>query len=172
MKLLIVLLFPFFSYSQIKLEKINLLDNKLEILIPKQLSVMSEEMWTLKYKRNIRPILVLTDEEGEVNFLADDTQIASTENGIDSFKNFHINSMKEKRPDLEFLEDGIKTINGIKVGYFKFLSQAIDQKVFNYYFFIVIEEKIILFSFNCIEKLQSTWEKSADEIVSSIFIKS
>jgi hypothetical protein len=69
------------------------------------------------------------------------------------------------------LDEGVKTINGKKIGYFKFLTQAVDQKVFNYYFFTVVNGKILLFSFNSIEKLQKKWEHTADEIVASLKIK-
>ena len=72
---------------------------------------------------------------------------------------------------MSIFDEGVKTINGKKVGYFKFLARAVDQKVFNYYFFTVVDGKILLFSFNCIEKLQKTWEPTADKIVSSLTIK-
>ncbi len=69
------------------------------------------------------------------------------------------------------LDEGVKTMNGKKIGYFKFLTQAVDQKVFNYYFFTVVDGKVLLFSFNCIEKLQKKWEPTADKIVSSLVTK-
>jgi len=57
------------------------------------------------------------------------------------------------------------------VGYIKFLSQAVDQAVFNYYFFAVADGKVLFFTFNCIEKLRKDWEKEADEIVASVKTK-
>ena len=74
-------------------------------------------------------------------------------------------------PELKVLNGGVKVINGKKVGYFKFITQAIDQKIFNYYFFTIVDGKILLFSFNCIETLRVNWEKSADEIVNSLKTK-
>ena len=171
MKFIALLLFPLFSFSQGKFDKINLLENKVEILAPKELSKMTDQMWSLKYQKRERPILVLTDENGEVNLIADMTKQPAAENQLASFKDFQIAQLKKSRPDLKVLEDGVKTINGKKVAYFKFLSQAIDQKVFNYYFFTLVDGKILLFTFNCIEKLQTTWEKSADEIVASLRTK-
>jgi len=171
MKFIALLLFPFFSFSQDKFDKINLLENKVEILAPKELSKMTDQMWSFKYPKRARPILVLTDENGEVNLIADMTKQPAAENQLASFKDFQIAQLKKSRPDLKVLEDGVKTINGKKVPYFKFLSQAIDQKVFNYYFFTLVDGKILLFTFNCIEKLRTTWEKSADEIVASLKTK-
>ena len=129
---------------------------------------MTDQMWTLKYQQRTRPVLVLSDEDGEVNLIADITQQPASESQLASFKDFQIQQLKSKRPDLELLADGVKTINGKKVGYFKFVTQAIDQKVFNYYFFTLVNGKILLFTFNCIEKLQKKWESTADQIVASL----
>jgi hypothetical protein len=47
----------------------------------------------------------------------------------------------------------------------------VDQTVFNYYFFTNVDGKVILFSFNCIEKLLPIWKETAGTIVSSLKIK-
>ena len=168
MKVLILLLIPTFSFSQTKLDTVSFLSGKAKILAPKELKPMSEQMWTLKYQQRTRPVLVLSDEDGEVNLIADMTQQPASESQLASFKDFQIQQLKSRRPDLELLSEGVKTINGKKVGYFKFVTQAIDQKVFNYYFFTLVNGKILLFTFNCIEKLQKKWESTADQIVASL----
>lgn len=146
-KILFLLLLPVFGFSQAKLETVNLLSGKVKILAPKELKPMSDQMWTLKYQKRTRPVLVLTDEDGEVNLIADMTQQPASENQLSSFKDFQIQQLKSRRPDLELLSDGVKTFNGKKVGYFKFVTQAVDQKVFNYYFFTILNGKILLFTF-------------------------
>ncbi|TRX34083.1 DcrB/PsbP domain-containing protein [Flavobacterium restrictum] len=167
----VAVLIPFISFAQIKMEKLNLLNGKVEFNSPTELTKMTDEMWTLKYQNRPKPTLVLSDKNGEVNFIADMTNQPASESQLDSFKDFQIQQLKRNRPDLNVLNGGVKVINGKKVGYFKFITQAIDQKVFNYYFFTIVDGKILLFTFNCIEKLQINWEKSADEIVSSLKTK-
>jgi hypothetical protein len=172
MKFIALLFFPVFSFGQIKLDnKISLLDNKVEILTPKELSKMSDEMWTLKYHNLPRPELVLTDENGEINLLVDLTQQPAAETQIAGYKDFRINNLKKTRTDIKILGDGIKSVNGKSIGFIKFSSQASDQNIFNFYFFTVVNGKILLFTFNCIEKLQKVWEKTADEILNSMKLK-
>lgn len=168
MKFLLLLLFPTLAFAQIKLDTVSLLSSKVKILAPNKLSSMSDQMWASKYHKRARPILVLTDEYGEVNLIADMTEQPANENQIESFKDSQIQQLRKSRPDLAIIDDGVKIINGKKVGYFKFITQAIDQKVFNYYFFTTVNEKILLFSFNCIQSLQKKWENTADEIVASL----
>jgi hypothetical protein len=168
MRFLILLLFPVFSLGQSKLDTVSILSNKVKILAPGELKPMSAQMWASKYQTRTKPVLVLSDEDGEVNLIADMTQQPAAESQLAVFKDFQIQQLKSRRPDLEILSDGVKTINGKKVGYFKFVTQAVDQKVFNYYFFTLVNGKILLFTFNCIEKLQKEWESTADQIVASL----
>ncbi|MES2778112.1 MAG: hypothetical protein V4722_28310 [Bacteroidota bacterium] len=171
MKLLLLLLLPAFGFSQIKLEKITLPGGKVEIMSPTNLANMSDEMWAIKYAKKNRPTLVLTDEAGEVNLIADLKAQPITQGEIAKYKDFQIGLMKKERPDLRIMEDGIKTVHGKKIGYFKFLAQASDQKIFNYFFFTELGGKLLFFTFNCLEKQQKDWEKTADEIVASLNIK-
>lgn len=172
MKLIALLFFPIFSFSQIKPDQTNVLfDNKVEILAPKELSKMSAEMWAFKYHNLPRPELVLTDENAEVNLLVDLTDQPADESQIAAYKDFRINNLKKTRTDIKILGDGLKTANGKSIGFIKFSSQASDQDIFNYYFFTVFNGKILLFNFNCIGKLQKNWEKIADEMLDSLKIK-
>jgi hypothetical protein len=168
MKFFAFLLLPVFGFSQTNLDTVSFLSGKVKILAPNDLKPMSDQMWTLKYQNRARPVLVLSDEDGEVNLIADMTRQPAAENQLASFKDFQIHQLKSKRPDLELLSDGVKTIHGKKVGYIKFLTRAIDQKVFNYYFFTLVGGRSLLFTFNCIEKLQKKWEGTADQIVASL----
>jgi hypothetical protein len=171
MKFIALLLFPLFSFAQIKPDqKISLLDNKIEIFAPRELSKMSDEIWTFKYHNLPRPEVALTDENGEVNFLIDLTQQPASQSQIGQYKDFRINNLL-KRADVKILKDGVKSVNGKNIGFIKFSSSASDQNIFNYYFFSVVNGKIVLFNFNCIEKLQGTWEKIGDEMLSSLKIK-
>jgi len=169
--LLIFLLFPIVGLAQADFVKITLLDGKVELLAPKQLTSMTDDMWIFKYHQKVKPLLVLTDSNAEINLIAQMTGQALEEGEMEKYKDFRIANLEKTRSDLKILSDGVKTVNGKNVGYCKFLTQAIDQPVFNYYFFIIVNGKILFCSFNCIEKLQGTWEKYADEIVDSIKVK-
>ena len=171
MRIILLLLMPAFGFSQIKLEKLSFLGDKVEILCPSNLKEMSDETWKLKYHDFPRPILALSDDKGEVNFLADMTKNAGTEDQLTSYKDLRKERLKKNYPETKFLSDGVKTVNGKKVGYLKFISTATDQKVFNYYFFTIEDGKILFFTFNCIDSLRSKWEKKADEMVSSLKTK-
>ena len=102
MKLLALLFLPIFSFAQIKLDKkISLLNNKVEILAPKELSNMTDELWHIKYHNNPRTTVALSDENGEINLLIDDTQQPVAPYQLGDYKEFDIKSLKEKRRDVK-----------------------------------------------------------------------
>lgn len=114
MRFLILFLFPVFAFSQIKLDTVSILDGKIKMLAPKELSVMTAEIWAVKYQKKIRPFLALSDAAGEVNLLADYTQQPATENQLSAIKDFQIQQLKTKRSDFILLSEGINNVNGKK----------------------------------------------------------
>lgn len=174
MKSILLLLFiaPFSLWAQIKLENKSFLDDKLQLTVPADFKPISEEMLNFKYpSQKQRPDVILTDENAEVNIVMMILRQHLTSDKVGEFKEFQMSLLKRSRPDAKWLQNGVKTINGKQVGYFQFITKAIDQNVFNYYFFTDIDGKILFLSFNCIEKLLPKWQETAETIVSSLKIK-
>ena len=170
--LIATLLINIAGFSQIVLENISLLDNKVTLLAPKGLTQMTEEMVAVKYPDHAnKPNWVLTDEEGKVNLAYSYTKTEIDDNGIPGFTDELITQLKANRKDIKFIDDGILLQDGKNIGYIKFISQAKDQKIFNYFFYINLDNRLLLFNFNCINKWRKKWETSADEIANSIRVK-
>jgi|LakMenE18May11ns_1017448.scaffolds.fasta_scaffold9863010_1 hypothetical protein len=165
------ILFPIICVAQKDFQKISFLEDKVEINVPTELTEMSDEMFEFKYNMKMRPSLVLSDNRAEINLISNVTYIPSNENKIEAFKDNQIAELSKKRKDIKIIESGVKKVDGKNVAYCKFQTEAIDQKVFNYYFFVLFEKNILMFTFNCIEKVRPEWEKIADEIIMSIKIK-
>jgi hypothetical protein len=165
-------LFPafllFFSITNIELEKKILLENKIEILIPKEFKVMPKEMRKLKYPGANAPELVLSDEDGTVNIAF--SIVANTranQSTISGYVDAISNSMNKAHPEAAWKGKGIEVINGRKVGYLKLITDAVDQKIYNYLFLTDLDGKLMIGTFNCVQKYLPEWEPVADEMVKS-----
>jgi hypothetical protein len=170
--LFILLLLPFFSQAQIKLERRSLLNGKIELLVPDYFKPMTAEMMSIKYPNpGQQPNLVLTDENAEVNLVITLTHQPIGPGQMGQYKDFMISSLKRLHPDAEWLDNGVKTINGKQAGYFKLITAAVDQKVFVYYFFTSLDGKVLLFTFNCTQSLLPKWKTTADAMVASLEVK-
>jgi hypothetical protein len=171
-KLLLTLLIPIITIGQLKLkQKFTVIEKKIEFSVPFSLKEMNDKDFTIKYQKLIKPLLVLSDVNGEINLIIDSTTQRATEKQLKGYKEFRIANLKKTRTDFVILEDSIKIINGKSIGYIKFRSNTIDQSIFNYYFFFILDGKIVFCTFNCIEKLKKTWEPTADAIINSFVIK-
>lgn len=122
-----IAIIPLLSLSQTKTEKATLLNGKVEFNSPTELTKMSNEIWNTKYPNRPKPILTLSDENGEVNLIGDITNQPVLESQLDSYKDFQISSLKRNHPELIVLNRGVKTINGKKTGFFKFTTEAIVE---------------------------------------------
>lgn len=118
-----------------------------------------------------RPKLILTDESGTRNLgfslldsPADSTVIEAYKDGIRDF-------YKKTFPSATWIADGVTRINGKKVGYFKIITDAIDQRIFNHMFLTNCDGKLMTGTFNCVEKDIKVWESISDQIVSSIKVR-
>lgn len=170
--LFILLLLPFFSQAQIKLVRRSLLNGKVEILVPDYFKQMSAEMIAVKYPNaGQHPDAVFTDANAEVNLVVSQTGQPIQPNQIGQYKDFMISTLKHARPDAIWLDNGVKTINGKQIGYFKMMTAAVDQKVFVYYFFTSLDGKVLLLTFNCTETLLPKWKATADAIMASLKVK-
>ncbi len=168
-----ILIIPLLSMTIRKneLELKSLLNDKIELKIPKKFERMSEELMKLKYPSERRPTLVYSNESGEINVALNLTQNKASQDLIESYVQNFVDMFKNMHPTAEWKDSGVKEINGQKVGYLKLITPAIDTKIYNTVFFTDLDEKLLLSTFNCTEKNIAEWEQIADEIMNSLKIK-
>ncbi|MGZ3751038.1 MAG: hypothetical protein ACXVAU_07175, partial [Mucilaginibacter sp.] len=169
---ILLLLMPFLGFSQINLEQQRFLNNRVELLVPIGFIHMSAGDRDIKYpNQSQQPDVILTDQNGDVNILIVMLSQTIHPSQIAAYKDFQIATLKKSHPNSQWLDNGVRTINGKSVGYFKFITDAADQKIFDYYFFTELDGRVLLLTFNCTEKLLPKWKATAETIVSSLSIK-
>ncbi len=131
---------------------------------------MTEEEYKFKYPNPKRkPSQILTDKYLEVNLVIDHIQqYPLTNEQIEEFKNMQLAAVQKSHPEGKLLDNGMKEINSKKVGFFKIITQAIDQKIFNYFVFTTLDNKVLLMTFNCTEKQMVKWESTIDKMITSL----
>ena len=170
LKILSTLLLGIFLYP-VELEKKNLFDNKLEILVPKGWKPMKEELLKIKYPGPKPPTLVYSDVSGGTSLAFNHTDSRATPDMLEKYKEVLKSAMMGAYPEAEWKEEGIKEINGKKTGFYKVITDTNSGKIFNQLFFIDMDGRLLICSFNCVKDRMTTWEKTADEIMNSLTIK-
>lgn len=172
-RIVLFILTPTLTFSQNDLEKTALLDNKIEMLIPNSFHKMSEEEYKFKYPNPKRKAsLILTDKYLEVNLVIDHIQqYPLTNEQVEEFKNMQLSALQKSHPESKLLDNGKMEINSKEIGFFKIMTQGIDQKIFNYFVFTTLDNKVLLMTFNCAEKQMSTWETLIDKMIASLKVR-
>jgi hypothetical protein len=155
----------------IDLEKRTFFDGKVEILMPIEFEKMSEDMMSVKYPNGRRPTLVYTDKTGGVNVAFNHTASKATPDQIDAYKESFVSMFKNLYPSADWKGTGLKEINGKKVGYMELITPAIDTKIYNLMFFTDLDGRLLLCTFNCVERKQTDWIEPAQQIMNSLNVK-
>lgn len=133
--------------------------------IPKILEIMDDETKAIKYPSTRAPQMVYTNEESSINLALQNQDDNMTNEQIPKFtrtmqKTFE--SMGEVKSVDFFVRDGHK------IGEIKFISQAVDTKIFNHMIFFSVDKKLEIVSFNCVVDYQEEWEDVSNLIINSI----
>lgn len=170
MKKIISLVFALFvlsalAWSQAELVKKTILDGKVTLLLPKDFKQTTEVDAVAGGE------IVLTDKSGKVNLLysiSDKSEAPVSDNDIPAYTDVLLNEIKENKMDYKEMEDGIHLQDGKNIGYLKFISKPLKDKLFNYIFYISVEDRVLSFSFTCPATQRKQWEPVADSIANSL----
>jgi hypothetical protein len=155
----------------IELETRSLLNDKVELKIPKEFKIMTEEMLKIKYPTEKRPTLVFTNESSGINVSLNLTQNQASQDIIPTYADNFLQIFKKMFPSADWKGNGVKKINGKRVGYLELITPAIDTEIYNLMFFTDVDGKLLLCSFNCTKDRMEEWVPIANEIMNSLNIK-
>ncbi|MFC8685572.1 hypothetical protein [Brevibacillus porteri] len=150
-----------------KLEAKKVLNDKVEILIPKGFTVMSDEMAKEKYPMENRPSLIYTDEKGTINIAFSHTETPIQDSLLKDMKDPMKQAFSNMYQDATWYRDEVIQINGKNVGVFELLTPAADTKIYNLIFFTELDGKMLMTTFNCTEAQMEEWKPLAQEILMS-----
>lgn len=154
--------------EKIILEAKNLLNNKVQVLIPKTFVVMPEEMAKLKYPSEKRPSLIYTSEDGSVNIAVNHTDTRTSDDQIDQYKQGLKKLLADMHPTAAWYSDEVLKIDEKNVGVLEVLTPAIDTNIYNLMFFTELDGRLLLGTFNCTEEQMKDWKPIAKEIMNSL----
>ena len=159
------------TFSGIELQTKFLLNDQVELKIPKDFEIMNEEMMKLKYPSEKRPTLVYSNKSGGINVALNLTENKASQDLMLPYKDIFVKTFKSIYPSAKWKASGVREINGRKVGFLELITPAIDTKIYNLMFFTDLNGQLLLCTFNCTEKSVTEWEPIAKEIMQSLKIK-
>ncbi len=154
--------------EKVELEKKRILNNRVEILLPRGFSIMSEEKAKMKYPSERRPTLIYTNQDDTVNVVFDHTSTKISVGQLYEYKKNLRKTLESIYPSADWFDDKVIKIGGRDVGTLQLLTPAIDIKIYNSMFFTELDGKLLLASVNCTEEKMKDWKSAAREIMNSL----
>jgi hypothetical protein len=153
------------------LQNLSLLNGKLIIDLPKGFDIMGKEMLDIKYPSSNRPTLVYTNENGTINFAFNHTNNDIPKDKLPEILPAFVKQFSSIYPQIEWFKKGVEKFKGKDFVVLEFITPAIDSKIYNLMYVTVLEGKMLMCTFNCLESQKEEWEIKAKESLNSIVIK-
>jgi hypothetical protein len=171
MKLILFIFFLITDFANVDLEKRLLLDGKIEMLVPVQFTEMPGDMLVKKYPGKSRPKFVLTDERGTTNIAFSLLENPADSTVLENYLKAIVASYKQNFTTATWVDNGMMRIDGKKAGFLKLITDGADQKIFNFVFLTDLDGKLLVGTFNCVEKDMEEWRPIGEQMVGSIDFK-
>lgn len=153
--------------SEIELIKKRVLSERVEILIPKGFEVMSEQQMDFNYaKAQSRPSVIYTNSN-EASIAFTYTETAADQDMIQMYADNFYKTYTKQFKGAKWFSNGVKEINGRKVGYMELMKPELGHEVYNLVFFTDVEDKLLLCNFTCADRQKPEWEAIAKQIMGS-----
>ncbi|MCE5173554.1 hypothetical protein LQV63_30455 [Paenibacillus profundus] len=145
--------------SQVEFEKIGFFQPILHLLFPKDFLICTFDTEQQK---------VFQNEAHAVNVILQYTDHPGQEINMEAMKPEMIRNMKSMELHTEWVDDGVKEVNGQRIHYCSFLNPVAHGKVFNFLFFVDVGRKRLIGNINCNGKYGKLWTCIAQEMIDSV----
>ena len=150
-----------------KMQRIEIVKNEFSIIMPHGFDVMPDNIAEYKYPAKSRPSIILTNDTATVDYKFSYISAVVSESALSELINQTKTSLKRIFTGIEFYEENIVEINGLKLGWFDYVSTAIGAVVYNISFFTWIKGKLLQGTFSC-ENSIDEWKDIFLESIMSI----
>ena len=142
-----------------ELEKISILSDKVELLMPESFEIMTEEMAKLKYPSERRPTIIYTNESGSVNIAFNHTENQATSDQLSDYKDSFVETFSNLYPSAQWYRADVETINGADFGVLEMITPAVDTEIYNLMWFTDLDGRLLLATFNCTKEQMDEWKR-------------
>jgi hypothetical protein len=157
--------------SPVTLETRTALDGKLSLLVPKEFTLMSQEMILKKYPRANRPTVVFSNVETTVNVALDHNAFKLSAAELPKAKQVIRGGLETAFPSAKWLRDELKTINGRQFFVLDVITPAADTDVRNIMAGTSFEGRLLIITFNVTKALADVWAPIGNTIIESATLK-
>ena len=161
-----------------KMQRIKIVKDEFSMIIPEGFDVMPDNIAEYKYPAKSRPSIILTNDTATVDYKFSYILALVSEEALSELVNQTKTSLRRIFTGIKFYEENVVDVNGIKLGWFDYVSPAIGGIVYNISFlpksysetisfFTWIKGKLLHGTFSCENSIEE-WKDIFLESIMSI----
>ena len=150
--------------EKIVFERRNVLEGRLSVLMPEAFVIMPLELAEKKYPAIQRPDEIYTNNETTVNFCVSLKNDKATNEDIPRAKEIIKQAVMRMNAGSQVINSETIDVSGINISYFDFCSAALDADIYNMMFFLSIDNRIVVGSFNCPWVNMDVWKPVIEQM--------
>lgn len=155
----------------IEFAQIGFYENQIQMFMPVAFEEMESELMNIKYPSSRRPDYIYTSDSTSINVTMKLMEQQLKEEELEDFTEAMMNIVQKFQPGAEMFDIGMKEVNGLQIGYFDFISKALDNKIYNLMFLFIVDGHVAMGSVNCLKKEMDIWQPIAYGMLELISIE-
>ena len=153
-----------------ELSKLELLDGRVQMLMPDSFAVMSEELLRLKYPNENRPTIVYTNSDGTINIAVNHPDSEIPNDAVGALRDQIVTSFKNLYPSAVWYRDEMASVDGRNYFVIELTTPAVDTEIRNIMYFSSLNDRLLGISFNCTVEHEQEWAEIGKRVIDSISI--
>ncbi|MDM5250402.1 hypothetical protein [Lysinibacillus sp. G4S2] len=155
----------------IEFTELGFYENQIKMCIPATFEVMEQELMDIKYPSSRRPEYIYTSESTSINVTMKMMEQQIKEEELEDFTEAMMTILQKTQPTAKMLDIGMNDVNGAQIGYFDFITPALDNKIYNLMFLFIVGKNVTMGSINCLKKEMNIWKPIAYGMMETILIE-
>jgi hypothetical protein len=154
--------------EKIPLERKTILNDRISIIMPEEFAIMSKEDADIKYPSINRADEIYTNKETSVNLSVSHKSDTAANKDIPEVKDALQEVVMRVYPASSVIDSETIEVAGINIAYYDFDTAAIDMDIYNLIFFISLDDRLVLGSFNCPWENMDEWKPVIVQMLGSV----
>lgn len=142
---------------KIEFEETKIMDNVLEILLPKNFKLMNEEIIKIKYPRKKEGAVIYTNEESTIDLSFSCSGKDLEDVSLENIKNSIMTNMIKNSYGTKFFENGIDNFTGIDIAFIDTLNEVEGIGIYSFLMFMLVNKSMYICNFVCTESDMKYW---------------
>jgi hypothetical protein len=129
---------------------------------------LPEELAEIKYPSKHRPDEIYTNDDTTINISFSLKNDKASNEVIPRVKDVIQKAVMRMHSGSRVIESDTMEVSGINISYFDFPSAAIDMDMYNMMFFLSVDNRIVVGSFNCPWVNMDIWKPVITQMLESV----